>query len=126
MVRYNSRVTALGAGGDPSALIAQLEAMAADFERQTGEPETEIRSKIALLKSVLAARPTVVAQSRSRMDAVLRAAEAGGSTASEAVAFSEQVALLRGMEANMDSVAQTLQGDPEAAAIVANVLTAGR
>ena len=50
-----------GGAAGASALIANLEAMAADFERQSGEPETEIRAQIAQLRTVLAARPAAVA-----------------------------------------------------------------
>lgn len=125
-------MTALGPGGDPTALIAQLEAIAASIEEQSGEPETEIRSKIALLRSVLDSRPAAVAQSRARMDAALRSVESGGHAtpdAAAAAALNEQAALqsvcaaqMRGIEANLDSVAQTLQDDPAAAAMVASVL----
>ena len=68
-------LTALGPGGDPSALIAQLEAMADEFERQSGQPEMEIRSQITMLRSVLAARPAAVARTRGQMDAALRVLE---------------------------------------------------
>lgn len=126
----NAMLSVLGPGGDASALIAQLEAMAEAFERQSGEPETEIRGKIALLKSVIDARPAAVAQSRARMDAVLRAADSEESDPTPAAAYREEAAIqsicqssLQNIESEMDAVSSMLQEDPAAAAVVANLVS---
>ena len=52
-IDIGSMMAALGPGGDAGALIGQLEAMAQAFEAASGEPETEIRGKIAMLKGVI-------------------------------------------------------------------------
>ena len=44
-----------------TAAAPHVEAMADEFEQQSGQPETEIRGKIAMLRSVLGARPAAVA-----------------------------------------------------------------
>ena len=125
---------ALGSGG----LIAQLEAMAEEFERQTGEPETEIRGKIAMLRSVLDARPAMVADSRARMDAAvasldaeqqhqspqaIAAAAMGG--AGDAALHSVCASTVDSIEGGLSGVERTLQADPEAAALVSSLLGAG-
>lgn len=125
---------ALGSGG----LVAQLEAMAEDFERQTGEPETEIRAKIAMLRGVLDARPGVVAQSRSRMDAAVAvldaeqqhespqaAAAAAASGAGDAALHSVCSSTVDSIEGELGRVEATLNADPEAAALVSTLLGAG-
>jgi len=120
----------LGPGGDPSALLAQLEAVANEFERQSGEPETEIRGQIALLRSVLDARPAAIAQSRSRMGAALQAIDAQQHDPAAAEALAERAAQtlcadrLASIEANMDAVGSTLRDDPATASVVAQMLTA--
>ena len=123
--------TALGPGGDATALLAQLEAMAAEFERQSGEPETHIRGQIAVLRSVLDARPAAVAQSRQRMNAALQTIEMQRHTqpAAAAEALADRAAhsvcadSLASIEANMDAVGSALRDDPAAAAVVAQVLS---
>ena len=113
-------------GADSGALIAQLEAMAEEFERQSGEPETEIRGKIALLRSVLASRPGVVAQSRARMDAAVAALDAEpsnqGAAASDAALHSVCAATVDSIEGSLGRVEATLQTDPAAAALVSSML----
>ena len=121
-------LTALGPGGDPSALIAQLEAMADEFERQSGQPETEIRSQITMLRGVLAARPVAVARTRGQMDAALHAIEAQEHPLPAANALAERAVQslcadnLAAIEATMDAVGSALRDDPAAAAIVAQML----
>ena len=121
-------LTALGPGGDPSALIAQLEAMADEFERQSGQPETEIRSQITMLRSVLAARPVAVARTRGQMDAALHAIEAQEHPLPAANALAERAVQslcadnLASIEVTMDAVGSALRDDPATAAIVAQML----
>ena len=121
-------ITALGPGGDPSALLAQLEAMADEFERQSGQPETEIRSQITMLRGVLAARPVAVARTRGQMDAALHAIEAQEHPLPAANALAERAVQslcadnLAAIEATMDAVGSALRDDPAAAAIVAQML----
>ena len=139
----------LGLLGDPSgalgansgALLVQLETMAAEFERQSGEPETEIRAKIALLKSVLDARPGVVAQSRARVDAAVAALESeatpaltataalGGSGAlgaAEAAVHSVCASTVDSIEGGLGKVEATLQADPATAALVSSMLSSSK
>lgn len=123
--------SALADGGDSRALLTQLEAMADAFEQQSGEPETEIRGKIALLQSVLDARPAAIAQSRARMDAVLRATDSQTAADDAAAAYREESALqsvcassLQSIESEMDTVSSMLEGDPETAAVVAQLMSA--
>ena len=66
---------ALGAGGETGALISYLESMAANLEAESGEPETEIRGKIALLQRGIEAQPGALAEQRARMASAVRAAE---------------------------------------------------
>ena len=121
-------LTALGPGGDPSALIAQLEAMADEFERQSGQPEMEIRSQITMLRSVLAARPAAVARTRGQMDAALHAIEAQEHPLPAANALAERAVQslcadnLASIEVTMDAVGSALRDDPATAAIVAQML----
>ena len=128
---------ALGAGAP--ALIAQLEAMAEEFERQSGEPETEIRGKIAMLRSVLDARPQAVAQSRARMDAAVAALDAedmaarneaalgvgrnGGGGAAAAAMHSVTSSAVSEIEGGLAKVERTLQSDPASAALVSELLS---
>jgi hypothetical protein len=126
-----------GADGG-AAMIAQLEVMAADFERQSGVPETEIRAKIAALKSVFAARPGAVAAQRAQMDAAMGALDAEEavqpqeqpSAASAATVARAEAAALRSLSAVSDSIEadlgrvdSMLRSDPEAAAIVGSLMS---
>ena len=130
----------LGGGGDggpgPGAMIAQLEAMADDFERQSGEPEVEIRAKIAMLRSVLEARPGAVASQRSRMESAMAALDADDGAEQLAITASGETAALQSslgvaasIEADLGRVDTMLRADPETAAMVAGIVhgaTAGR
>ena len=119
---------ALGAGG--GALIAQLEQMAQSLEAQSGTPETEIRSKIALLRSVLDARPGLVANSRARVDAAVAALDSEQSADPEATAGAADMAALHSVcattvdsiEGELGRVEATLESDPAAAALVSSLL----
>ena len=119
---------ALGAGG--GALIAQLEQMAQSLEAQSGTPETEIRSKIALLRSVLDARPGLVANSRARVDAAVAALDSEQSADPEATAGAADMAALHSVcattvdsiEGELVRVEATLESDPAAAALVSSLL----
>ena len=119
-----------GLDGDPTALITQLEAMAAEFEKLSGEPETQIRSQIALLRSVIDSRPAAVAQSRAHMDAALQivGVEADGQADDRAAAALHSVSSgsITSIEHSMASVSASLREDPEAAAMVARVLSASK
>jgi hypothetical protein len=120
---------ALGPGGDAGALISQLESMADDFERQSGQPEIEIRSKIAMLRSVIDSRPAAVAQSRDRMHAALQAVDTDAGLPPAAILRSEETALqslctdsMRSIEADMNAVGSMLRDDTETAAVVASLV----
>ena len=119
----------LSMGGDAGTLLAQLERMADDFEKQSGEPETEIRSKIAMLRSVLDARPAEVDRSRLKMDAAVRSIEAQEHAPAAADALVERAAEslcagnLASMEANMEAMSSMLREDPDTAAMVAAMLS---
>jgi hypothetical protein len=112
---------ALGAGAP--ALIANLEAMAEEFERQSGEPEVEIRAKIAMLRGVLDSRPGAVAQSRARMDVATAALGAEASNgAGDAAMHSVCASTVNSIEGNLSRVEASLQADPAAAAMVSSML----
>ena len=119
-----------GLTGDSGALIEQLEAMAKEFEQLTGEPELQIRSQIALLRSVIDGRTAAVEQSRTRMDAALQMMDAEGTQpadgAATAALHSVSAGSIESIEQSMASVGTTLRADPEAAALVANLLTAAQ
>ena len=121
---------ALGPGGDATALIAHLEAMASEFESQSGEPETEIRTKIAMLRSIIDSRPMAVAQSRARMESALQMAGSNSLAVGSETAQPEEDALpactsscLESIESNLEAVGSMLREDPAAAAMVANLVS---
>ena len=110
---------ALGGGADSGALIAYLEQMAASFEEQTGEVETEIRGKIAQLRAVLDARPAVVAEQVARMqrdDAADGPAGDAEMDAAEAVCDESLLAI----EENIGRVDAMLRDDPDARQMLAS------
>ena len=116
-----------GAGG-PAALIAQLEAMADDFERQSGEPELEIRGKIAMLRSVLDARPQAVAAQRDRMEAAMATLDADdqaqvAASRGEAAALQASLDVTQNIEAGLGRVDSVLRSDPEAAAFLSGIVS---
>jgi hypothetical protein len=125
---------ALGPDGNTGALIAQLEAMADEFERQSGEPETEIRGKIAMLKGILDSHPTAVAQSRARMVSALDAVVTDETTPAAAAAYRNEAAVqsactnscMQTIETEMETVGSMLRDDPAAAAVVANLVAKGQ
>ena len=118
--------SALDGGG--MAVIAQLEAMADEFERQSGEPEVEIRAKIAMLRSVLDARPGAVAQSRVHMDTAVAALDDGAAEQAAGGAGCEHAlnavcaTTVERIEHDLSRVEATLQADPAAAAMVSTLL----
>jgi len=99
--------------GDPGALIAYLEQMADTFEAQSGEEETEIRAKIATLRSVLEARSSVVRRQLQRL-------ETSTGAAGEIAADSIVAESLEQIETNLGRVDNLLQDDPDAVAMLAN------
>ena len=127
-----------GDGGSANALLAQLEAMADEFEQQSGQPETEIRGKIAMLRSVLGARPAAVASQRARMESALSALggaddaddnhqPAGQAAAAamrgEGALHSGAAAGADNLEAELGRVDTMLRADPDAAAMVGSIMS---
>ena len=100
------------------------------MEAQSRTPESEIRSKIALLRSVLDARPGLVANSRARVDAAVAALDSEQSADPEATAGAADMAALHSVcattvdsiEGELGRVEATLESDPAAAALVSSLL----
>ena len=110
---------------------SHAQAMAAEMEAASGVEETEIRSKIAMLRSVLDARPTEIAQGRARIGAALQALDNDESCATNAasIAASEAAAAQAACSANLQSIEEDLgrvdsmlRDDPEATAMVGSLL----
>jgi len=117
-----------GGGNDGTgALIAQLEAMADEFEQQSGEPEVEIRAKIATLRSVLDARDAAVSTGRSRMEAAFAALDAddgaSAAAAGEAAALRTSLGVAANIEASLGQVDASLAADPDTAAFVGGIMS---
>jgi len=99
-------------GGDPGALIAHLEQMAAALEAESGEEESEIRAKIALLRSVLDDRPSVVQQQLAR----IATAEDEDEDQATAAVVAES---LQDIETSLGNVDSLLADNPEAVQLLA-------
>ena len=74
-----------GGGGSTQALISHLEQMADDLEAQSGEEETEIRGKIALLRSVLEMQSAAVRKQLGQIAALDGQVSSGGAESEQAV-----------------------------------------
>ena len=124
----------LGGGAEQAALIQQLEAMADEFEQQSGEPEVEIRAKIAMLRGVFEARDAAVSAQRTRMESALAALDASDSLQSteqqqaaaaasgEAAAMRASLEVTSSLEASLGRVDQTLAADPEALSMIGGIM----
>ncbi len=132
-----SLLSLLGGGAEQAALIQQLEAMAQEFEQQSGEPEVEIRAKIAMLRGVFEARDAAVVAQRTRMEAALAALDgshdgtAGHATeqqlvaaaaSGEAAAMRASLEVATGLEASLGRVDETLAADPDALSMVGGIM----
>ena len=105
--------------------------MAAQMEAASGEEETEIRAKIAMLRSVLEARPEQIAQGRARLGAAMSAldneerlaANPAALAASEASAVHSVCAgSMQSIEADLGRVDSILRDDPDTARMVGSLL----
>ena len=127
--------SALG-GGNSAALLAQLEAMADAFEQESGEVETDIRGKIAMLRGVLDARPSVIASQRARMQSAVDALDtdyadgaqpqpsaAAAAMRGEAALHSVAAAAADSLEVDLGRVDSMLRADPAAAAMVGSIMS---
>ena len=117
-------------------IVRLLEAMAQEFEQQSGEPEVEIRAKIATLRGVFEARDAAVAAQRTRMESALAALDAsdrGSAQATEqqqiAAAASGEAAAMRAsldvatsLEASLGRVDDTLSTDPDTLSMVGGIM----
>lgn len=110
----------------------RVQAMAAQMEEASGEDESDIRSRIAMLRSVLEARPAQIAQGRERLGAAMRALDAdeqrhasnpAALAAGEAAAASSVCAgSLQSIESDLGSVDSMLRESPEAAVMLGSLL----
>ena len=92
-----------GGGGGGEALLARLEAMAAQLEAESGEPEPGIRAQISTLRAVLTGQKEEVKVQARRLAGM----DAAGATA-EASAAAERV------EEGLARVDAAVSADPEA------------
>jgi hypothetical protein len=126
-----------GGGAEQGALIRQLEAMAEEFEEQSGVPEVEIRAKIAMLRNVFEARDTAVAAQRSRMESALAVLDTSdhasptqaneqqlvaAAASGEAAAFRASLDVATSLEASLGRVDQALATDPDTLSMVGGIM----
>ena len=113
-----------GGGGSTQMLISHLEQMTDALEAQSGEEETEIRGKIALLRSVLEMQSADVRQQLGHIATLDGQVSSGGGESEQAVQAlgglqamaSESV---QRIEQGMDAVETMLQGDDDARRLLA-------
>jgi hypothetical protein len=103
------------APGGSDNLIAQLEAMADQLERESGEPEHGIRTQIAQLRAVLQGQAAAVAAEAQRLAAV---------SAEEAISLVEKDAgaVLQSIEQDLAKFDTTLASDAGVAQLLGSLL----